>query len=404
MSPNKMRFIDRWVGIPVSFFASLILILNRKFFPYSNITSPDTILFTCIAEMGALFVSHPAVISAKNKFPETRILFITGSGGGEVLKIMGFNEDDIFEINTNSFSTILKDCYRIKKEFKQFKNVYNIVLEPFTRFSHLIGFWLGVDRMSGCHPFNAEGGYLGNLITHPVIYNPHLHASQQFVSLVEGISNIKGEEPSSKIKIFNQTRNRARFKALSQEKLVLKEKILQICPPLKNKKWIILNCNASDIVPLRKWPLSRFSEVGKRLLNYKNELGIILTGTKSERKACEILIKKLDSSKALNLAGQTSFRELLILYDMSLLLISNDSGPVHFASSTNIKILALFGPENPSIFGPLSPKSKNLYLNLSCSPCVSPLNQKKSECSDNICMKSITSDWVYNEAIKLIDS
>ena len=112
----------------------------------------------------------------------------------------------------------------------------------------------------------------------------------------------------------------------------------------------------------------------------------------------------MESPKTINLAGQTSFRELLTLYELSLLLISNDSGPVHFASTTNIKIVALYGPENPSVFGPLSPNVKNLYLNLSCSPCVSPLNQKKSECNDNICMKSITSDWVYNEAIKLIDS
>ena len=398
-----MRFIDRWVGIPVTFFASQILFLKRKFFPYSHIKSPDTILFTCIAEMGALFVSHPAVIFARNKFPETKIVFLTGSGGGEVLKIMGFKEDNIFEINTSSFSAILKDCFRLKREFKQFKSIYNVVLEPFTRFSHLIGFWLGVHRLSGCHPFNAEGGYLGNLISHPVIYNPHLHASQQFVSLVEGISNIKGEKPSSKIKIFNQIQNRARFKSNSQEKLFLKDKILQICPSIKNKKWIILNCNASDIVPLRKWPLSRFAEVGRRLLNYNNEIGIILTGTKSEKKACDILINKLESPKTINLAGQTSFRELLTLYELSLLLISNDSGPVHFASTTNIKIVALYGPENPSVFGPLSPNVKNLYLNLSCSPCVSPLNQKKSECNDNICMNSITSDWVYNEALKLIE-
>ena len=257
--------------------------------------------------------------------------------------------------------------------------------------------------MSGCHPFNAEGGYLGNLITHPVIYNPHLHASQQFVSLVEGISNTKREEPSSKIKIFNQTRNRARFKAFSQEKSAFKEKILQICPSIKNKKWIILNCNASDIVPLRKWPLTRFSEVGRRLLNYNNEIGIILTGTKSEKKACDVLIDKLESPKTINLAGQTSFRELLTLYELSLLLISNDSGPVHFASTTNIKIIALYGPENPSVFGPLSPNVKNLYLNLSCSPCVSPLNQKKSKCNDNKCMNSITSNWVYNEALELIE-
>ena len=401
MTPNRMRIIDRWIGIPICAFASIMKKFLKKKSIQKNNIDPDIILFTCIAEIGALFVAYPALLKAKKNFPKSRILFLTGSGGVDALKIMGLHEEDILEIRTDSLYLLIKDCLRLKKKIGS--NIFfNIVLEPFTRFSHLLGFWLGADRLVGCHSFNSEGGYLGSLITDPVVYNPHLHASQQFVALVEALNNKFCDIPSSKFKISNQTRFRARFHALPEEKFILKKKILQQCPSLKNKKIILLNANASDIVPLRKWPLASFVEVGKVLLSQRDDVGIILTGAKSERDACDQLVINLESSNVLNLAGDTSFRELLTLYELSVLLISNDSGPVHFASSTNISILALYGPETPSIFGPMTPSAKILYLGLSCSPCVSPMNQKKSECNDNQCMKKISTEWVSKEALKLI--
>jgi len=83
-------------------------------------------------------------------------------------------------------------------------------------------------------------------------------------------------------------------------------------------------------------------------------------------------------------------------------LITNDSGPVHFASTTNIPIIALFGPESPKIFGPMSPKARVISLGLACSPCVSVFNQKKSSCDDNLCMKQITVAMVIQETQKIL--
>ena len=163
----------------------------------------------------------------------------------------------------------------------------------------------------------------------------------------------------------------------------------------------MLNANASDIVPLRKWSLSNFVELGKRLLE-NAEITVVLTGSPEENEACADLALKIDPDRVINFAGKTTFKELITLYSLSDLLVTNDSGPVHFASTTDIPIIALFGPETPKIFGPMSPHAKTISLGLACSPCISVFNQKKSSCTDNQCMKQITVEMVIQETQKIL--
>ena len=49
------------------------------------------------------------------------------------------------------------------------------------------------------------------------------------------------------------------------------------------------------------------------------------------------------------LAGKTTLRQVLVLYARSEILVTNDSGPAHFASMTPIHVVTLFGPETPAL-------------------------------------------------------
>ena len=147
--------------------------------------------------------------------------------------------------------------------------------------------------------------------------------------------------------------------------------------------------------------MDRFVELGRKLLE-NSKITIILTGSIEEKQACEVLLRKINPDRVINFAGKTTFKELITLYSISDLLITNDSGPVHFASTTDIPILALFGPETPKIFGPMSPNAKVISMELACSPCISVFNQKKSYCSDNQCMKQISVQLVISEAQKIL--
>jgi ADP-heptose:LPS heptosyltransferase len=96
------------------------------------------------------------------------------------------------------------------------------------------------------------------------------------------------------------------------------------------------------------------------------------------------------------MAGKTTLRQLMLLYCLADALVTNDSGPAHFATLTKIKVITLFGPETPVLFGANTPQSNIIYKNIPCSPCVSAYNNRQSTCKDNICIQRISVDEVYN--------
>ena len=398
MHPDTMRFIDRWAGIPLCFFTSLLLWKNKKTSIGTEIT--DTIVFIGIAEIGALVVAYPAIQEARKKNPNSRVCFITAPVGKQTLELMDFDEKDILLIRTSSIKNILGDIIKLRNAFKKV-SVSAVVLEPFTRFSTLVASWIGASKRIGCYRFLAEGVYLGNLLTHRLVYNPHLHASKTYFALAKLLEEPESVEPTLKKVIASQIKNRLRIEIPENEQETLKQRLQREIPAFSLKKIVLLNANASDIVPLRKWSLDNFVELGQRLLE-NSEITVVLTGSPEEQEACADLALKIDPDRVINFAGKTTFKELITLYSLSDLLVTNDSGPVHFASTTNLPVIALFGPETPRIFGPMSPHAKVISLGLACSPCISVFNQKKSSCTDNQCMKQITVEMVIQETQKIL--
>ena len=398
MHPDTMRFIDRWAGIPLCFFTSLLLLKKNKTVASKKVA--DTIVFIGIAEIGALVVAFPAIQEARKQNPNSRVCFITAPVGKQTLELMDFDEKDILLIRTSSIKNILGDIIKLRNAFKKV-SVSAVVLEPFTRFSTLVASWIGASKRIGCYRFLAEGVYLGNLLTHRLVYNPHLHASQTYFTLAKLLEEPESVEPSLKKVVASQIKNRLRIEIPENEQETLKQRLQREIPAFSLKKIVLLNANASDIVPLRKWSLDNFVELAKRLLE-NSEITVVLTGSPEEQEACADLALKIDPDRVINFAGKTTFKELITLYSLSDLLVTNDSGPVHFASTTNLPVIALFGPETPRIFGPMSPHAKVISLGLACSPCISVFNQKKSSCTDNQCMKQITVEMVIQETQKIL--
>src|SRR4030095_4375109 len=94
--------------------------------------------------------------------------------------------------------------------------------------------------------------------------------------------------------------------------------------------------------------------------------------------------------------------ELLHLFNLAQVLISNDSGPAHFACLTRVHVMVFFGPELPDRYRPLADSVDVIYSGYSCSPCVSPYNQRLSPCNDNLCLKSIDIDAVAARVRELV--
>jgi ADP-heptose:LPS heptosyltransferase len=166
---------------------------------------------------------------------------------------------------------------------------------------------------------------------------------------------------------------------------------------------IILNANASDLLPLRCWPRQNYIELARLLLDKYPQANIVFTGAADEAEPTEQMVSQLNSDRCASLAGETSFRQLMTLYTIARVLVTNDSGPAHFASLTSIRTIVLFGPETPLLFAPKSPGTRVINAGLACSPCISVLNGRRTKCRNNICMKAITVERVFSEICKIYE-
>jgi ADP-heptose:LPS heptosyltransferase len=158
---------------------------------------------------------------------------------------------------------------------------------------------------------------------------------------------------------------------------------------------VLLNPNASDMLPLRKWETQNFIRLGRIILEKNPKCVLVITGAPSERESAEMVCREIDSDRVACLAGKTTLRELMVLYTLANVLVTNDSGPGHFASMTKIRSIVLYGPETPRLFGAIGGFSHIIHSGLACSPCVNVFNHRYSPCRNNVCMQLISVEQVY---------
>jgi len=105
----------------------------------------------------------------------------------------------------------------------------------------------------------------------------------------------------------------------------------------------------------KQWPEEKFSCLCDRLIK-DHHLKIIFVGNEDDRKVAQ-RINKMMIADAINLCGRTNLVQLAELFKHCFFTIVNDSAPMHLASYLNIPVMALFGPTNPSHYGPWSLQS-----------------------------------------------
>jgi heptosyltransferase-2 len=111
---------------------------------------------------------------------------------------------------------------------------------------------------------------------------------------------------------------------------------------------------------------------------------------------------KEHKGRVLNLAGTMTLDQTISHIQQSVLLIANDSAPIHLASLVNCPTIAIFGPTHPAFgFGPLSEKSTVMQKDLPCRPC-SIHGQKSCPLGSHACMREIKSQEIAEQALKYL--
>jgi ADP-heptose:LPS heptosyltransferase len=396
ISVNTMRAIDHWVGVPLCAIASplVALIDGIKNIFSRGPQTPKKLLFIELSEMGSAILVDPAMRNAQARGAELFFL-IFKSNRASLTLLNTVKPENIFTIDSSSLGGLIKDTLRFLILARTHRIDTVIDLELFSRFTALLTGLCGARRRVGYHIFHGEGLWRGFMLTRKVHYNPHIHITKNFLSLIHAAFAKEIEVPFSKIHIADSE--------VKLEQAVINPDVMKkVLSRIEQKaseagitythgknRLILINPNASDLLPQRRWAQQRFSELIQAVnQRYPNDL-ILITGSPAEFVYVDKVRSVANVKNALNFAGQVSFAELPPLYTLSDVMVTNDSGPGHFSAVTPLRTVVLFGPETPALYGSVG-NSIAITANLACSPCVSAANHRKTPCHDNVCMQAIT--------------
>lgn len=394
MKIETMRKIDYGIGIPLTFIMSLFkFLLPIRTLPQKKIKN---ILFIELSEMGSAILADPAMQRAKNKYTAEIFFVIFKRNKASLDFLKSVPEKNIFTIDDSSFFNIIKDAITLFFWCEKNQIDITIDLELFSRATALLSFLTRSPIKAGFHNYHGEGLYRGHFLNRNVSYNSHIHIAKNFIALVDAAFTEEIQIPYLKKEITDTEIQIRKIDISEKSKNNVFNSIKTLYPNIQvDQKILLINPNASEFLPQRKWPLENYVQLIKILITNHSDYLVLLTGSPSEKEEIQTIENQVLSDRCYNFAGRVAFHDLTALYTISRVLITNDSGPGHFSSVTNIKSFVFFGPETPHLYGSLG-NSTAIYANFACSPCVSAYNHRKTPCTDNQCLKVLTPDLVYN--------
>lgn len=402
MKLKTMRAVDYWIGVPLCFLCTQIVrLISRPKGP----EKPQCVLFMELSEMGSAVIAHPAIAKAKSALG-AEIFFLIFERNAESARLLDtVPAENIVTIRDTGFFPLAIDSLRFLLWARKAKIDTVVDLELFSRYSALLTGLSGAKRRVGFYRFHCEGLYRGEMMTHRVNYNGHIHIAKDFVCMVNALLAEKPEVPYSKTYVSDEE-IRVPIRPVSEsEREETRGLIRQVYPEYRPERHrvVLINPNSSEMLPQRRWPRENFSTLASLVVREFDDALVLITGSKGERDEALRMQEGIGHERVRSFAGMHKLQGLIPLYNISSVLVTNDSGPGHFSAITPIRSIVLFGPETPKLYGSLG-NTEAITANLSCSPCVSAANQKNSACDDPVCMRMITPERVMESVRGVLSS
>jgi ADP-heptose:LPS heptosyltransferase len=381
MNLPLVRFVDRYIGVPLCRFLAWGL---RVWPAAAEPGDPKRILIMRGVGVGNLVLMLPTLKALRERYPAARIDFITLESNRGFLERLGY----FSRIWYLSDTSVPGFCGTFALTLPQLlANQYDLFIdfEQFARTSAIVGLLLRIPRRIG---FVIRGHGRESAFTDAVSFHRDLHMMDGFYTLLEplGMPQVTDLVPVPVPTTIKEQLGVDR--ALAEAAIQPGERIAIVHP------------GTGENFTLRRWDPQRFAGVADYLAG--RGFRIVLTGVRAE---ADIVarVKQHMREPAFNAVGRFSLGELLALLSRAALVISNDTGPIHLASGQGAPVIGLYGPNTPALYGARGANATAFYLGLPCSPCMTNVNEKASECQNNICMQLMTVDQVIESLSRMFE-
>nr|MBU1328884.1 glycosyltransferase family 9 protein [Candidatus Omnitrophota bacterium] len=314
------------------------------------------ILFITLSNIGDAILTLPVLRALKDNFPGAIIDVVVGPRPEQVFK----KDPRVSSVFVYDKHARLKDKMTFVKKLKAEK--YDLAIDMKTS---LLPVLIGAKNRSSL--------FSGNRSTIKHKRSIHLDSLRPFGIIYREQKNIYIDEDS-------------------RDKI---EKILQDSGVRHAD--ILIGVSPGSRSHLKQWKKEGFIDVISKMLENPQHK-VILIGDISETGLSKEIAGAVKHPGLIDLTGKTSLNELFALIEKFSLLLTCDSAGMHIASDLGVKVVAIFGPTDPSEYGPAGDKDIVIRKNIKCSPC------KKAQCKFEMheCMTTISVEEVLAAVNKIL--
>lgn len=344
------------------------------------------ILVLCLTRFGDLIQTTPLLRALKKSHPTARVTLAALRQFSSVLPLMrGYDRTVIFDKDETA-ARIARGAdplvaYEQMEEFVRHleRDRYDLVVN------------LTCDRLSAYVVSTLAAGELAGIMAADNgqrvisgLWGTHLFSVMQGenrrlnrINLVDICTRMGGVEPDGRPVELRPTEDGELF----ADRFLAAQGVT-------GEKLVGIQLGASESV--RCWPVESFARLSD-LLQATNGVRTVLFGSPGEKEMAERAIAAM-RIPAIDAVGKTGIAELFSLVRRCAMLVTNDTGTMHFAAAGGTPVVMLsIGPAFFHCTGPYSAGNLALQPKLPCSPCAYNLT-----CHDPVCRSVISVDAVHN--------
>ncbi len=342
--------------------------------------------------MGDLIQTTPLILGLKKKDPQVRITMLANARFAGILEFID-GVDELIELDIRQFAQsadeepnvleIYEYLDKLTAELKsrRFDTIINL---SHSKFSAMLAWLIGAGETRGF--LSTPGGE--RLVHDPwLVYFTSFLAFRKYnrFNIVDLYMRGAGVTPrKNKVSL---TIDEAAIKAVEERQGEIGIK----------KDEIIVGIQAGASRKDRRWSPENFAKVADHLVANRGAR-IVLFGAPSEKELGDEVEAAMES-KAINLIGATSLRELVGWIKSVDLLVTNDTGTMHIAAAVGTPIVGIFFTHaRCEETGPCCEGAFILQAEIDCAPC-----SHQTKCDHYSCLEYITPKDVIAASETMLD-
>ena len=160
--------------------------------------------------------------------------------------------------------------------------------------------------------------------------------------------------------------------------------------------YAVLHPGTSGFGAFKRWPAQRFGDLARRLATAGTAPAV--TCTPEERPLAEAVVRAAGGIG--HVVETASLPVLAEVIRRARLFVSGDTGPLHLAALVGVRVVGLFGPKDPEVYGPYGVREDGVVgmlpvltrADVACRPC------GLRACADPVCMRTMEPADVFAAA------